>query len=94
MKCFLYVNGVSSLCLHLRDDALELNLPCDMCRWLVAREDKEVVHEVLVRQHRRLTSHRLLISRLLLRLLLLHWLVQQVAREVRVTSRAMFGMQD
>ena len=34
-KIFQYVNSVSRLCLHLRDAALELNLPFDMCRWLV-----------------------------------------------------------
>ena len=68
MKCFLYVNSVSMLCLRLRDTALEFNLPFDMCRWLVEGEDVEVVHEVLVRHHRRFTSHWLLISRLLLRL--------------------------
>ena len=44
------------LCLHLIDVALELNLPCDMCRWLVAEEDEEIVHEVLVKHHRLLTS--------------------------------------
>ena len=44
-----------------------LMLPLDMCRWLVEGEDAEVVHEVLVRHHRYLTSHRLLISKPLLR---------------------------
>ena len=39
MKCFLYVNSVSRLCLRLRDTALEFNLPFDMCRWLVEGED-------------------------------------------------------
>ena len=68
MKGFLCVNSISGLCLRLRDTALNMNLPFDMCRWLVEDEDVEVVHEVLVRHHRRLTSHRLLISRLLLRL--------------------------
>ena len=57
---FGYVNSVSGLCLHLRDTSLNLNLPFDMCRWLVAREDVEVVHEVLVRHHRLLTSRPLL----------------------------------
>ena len=83
---FLYVNSVSRLCLHLRDTALKLNLPFDMCRWLVAGEDVEVVHEVLAKHHQYLTS-RPLLRMLGLRLLLLHRLVQQVAREVRVTSR-------
>ena len=55
MKFFLYVNSVSKLCLHLRDTALKLNLPFDMCRWLVEGEDVGVVHEVLVRHHRLLT---------------------------------------
>ena len=35
MKCFLYVNSVSGLCLRLRDTALEFNLSFGMCRWLV-----------------------------------------------------------
>ena len=56
MKCFLCVNSVSRLCLHLRDTALKLNLSFDMCRWLVEGEDVGVVHEVLVRHHRLLTS--------------------------------------
>ena len=64
---FFDVNSVSRLCLRLRDTALELNLPFDISRWLVEGEDEEVIHEVLVRHHRRLTSHRLLISRPLLR---------------------------
>ena len=68
MKCFLYVNSILRLCLRLRDAALEFNLPFDMCRWRVEGEDVEVVYEVLVRHHRRLTSHRLLINKLLLRL--------------------------
>ena len=68
MKCFLCVNSVSRLCLRLRDAALEFNLSFDMCRWLVEGEDVEVVHEVLVKHHQRLTIHRLLISMLLLRL--------------------------
>ena len=68
MKCFRYVNSISGLCLRLRDTALNINLPFDMCRWLVEGEDVEVVHEILVRHHRNLTSHRLLINRLSLRL--------------------------
>ena len=75
------MNSVSRLCLHLRDAALKLNLPFDMCRWLVAGEDVEVVHEVLAKHHQYLTS-RPLLRMLGLRLLLLHRLVQQVAREV------------
>ena len=65
---FFGVNSVSRMCLRLRDTALEFNLPFDKCRWLVEGEDEEVVHEVLVRYHRHLTSHLLLISRLFLRL--------------------------
>ena len=49
MKCFLYVNSVSGLCLCLRDTALNLTLPFDMCRWLVEGEDVEGVHEVLAK---------------------------------------------
>ena len=60
MKCFLCVNSVSRLCLRLRDTALEFNLSFDMCRWLVEGEDVEIVHEVLVRHHRLLTSRHLL----------------------------------
>ena len=60
MKCFLCVNSVSRLCLHLRDTALEFNFPFDMCRWLVEGENVEIVHEVLVRHHRLLTSRLLL----------------------------------
>ena len=45
MKCFLYVNSVSGLCLRLRDTALNLNLPFDLCRWLIEGEDVEGVHE-------------------------------------------------
>ena len=55
---FRYVNSVSRLCLHLRDTALQLNLPFDMC--IVEGDDVEVVHEVLVRRHRLLTSKPLL----------------------------------
>ena len=70
----------------LRDTSLKLNLPFDMCRWLVEGEDVEVVHEVLAKHHQYLTSRPLL--RLLgLQLLPLHRLVQQEAKEVRVTSR-------
>ena len=60
MKCFLYVNSVSRLCLRLRDTALNINLSFDMCRWLVEGEDVEGVHGVLVRHHRYLTSRLLL----------------------------------
>ena len=82
------VNIVSGLCLHLRDAALELNLPFDMCRWLVAGEDVGVVHKVLAKHHQYLTNRPLL--RLLgLLLLPLHRLVQKVAREARVTSRGL-----
>ena len=48
---FRYVNSVWRLCLHLRDTTLKLNLPFDMCRWLVAGEDVGVVHEVLAKHH-------------------------------------------
>ena len=51
MKCFLYVDSVSGLCLRLRDTALNINLPFDMCRWLVEGEDVEGVHEVLAKHH-------------------------------------------
>ena len=60
MKCFRYVNSILRLCVHLGDTALEFNLPFDMCRWLVEGEDVEIVHEVLVRHHRLLTSRPLL----------------------------------
>ena len=60
MKCFMYMNSVSGLCLRLKDTALNINLPFDMCRWLVEGEDVEIVHEVLVRHHRLLTSRPLL----------------------------------
>ena len=60
MKCFLYVNSVSGLCLRLRNTALNFNLPFDMCRWLVEGEDVEVVHGVLVRHHQYFTSRLLL----------------------------------
>ena len=60
MKCFLYVYSVSGLCLRLRDTALNINLPFDMCRWLVEGEDVEGVHEVLAKHHQCLTSRHLL----------------------------------
>ena len=60
MKCFLYVNSVSRLCLRLRDTVLEFNLPFDMCRWLVEGEDVEGILEVLVKHHQYLTSRLLL----------------------------------
>ena len=44
MKCFLCVNSVSMLCLHLRDTALNIKLSFDMRRWLVEGEDVEGVH--------------------------------------------------
>ena len=50
-KIFRYVNSVSRLCLHLRDTALDINLPFDMCGWLVEGKDVGVVHGVLVRHH-------------------------------------------
>ena len=56
IEIFRYVNSVSGLCLHLRDTALKLNLPFDMYRWLFTGEDVEVVHGVLVKHHRLLTS--------------------------------------
>ena len=62
MKCFLCVNSVSRLCLRLRDTALNINLPFDMCRWLVEGEDVEAFHKVLVKHHRLLTSRPLLRS--------------------------------
>ena len=43
IEVFRYVNSVSRLCLHLTDVALKLNLPFDMCRWLVAGEDVGVI---------------------------------------------------
>ena len=60
MRIFRNVNSVSGLCLHLRDTTLKLNLPFDMCRWLVAGEDIKVVHEVLAKHHQYLTSRPLL----------------------------------
>ena len=60
MRIFRNVNSILGLCLHLKDAALKLNLPFDMCRLLVAGEDVEVVHGILVRHHRLLTSRPLL----------------------------------
>ena len=60
MRCFLCVNSISRLCLHLRDAALELNLPFDIYRWLVMGEEVEIVHEVLVKHHQLLSSRPLL----------------------------------
>ena len=54
------MNSVSGLCLHLRDVALKFNLPFDLCRWLVAGEDVEVVHEVLAKNHKYLANWPLL----------------------------------
>ena len=51
IKCFLYVNSVSGLCLRLRDTALNINFSFDMCRWLVEGKDVEGVHEVLAKHH-------------------------------------------
>ena len=59
MKYFRYVNSVSGLCLRLRDIALKLNLSFDMCKCLITGEDIEVVHGVLVKHHRLLTSRPL-----------------------------------
>ena len=61
-KILRNVNSVSRLYLRLRDTALNINLPFDMCRWLVEGEDVEGVHEVLVRHHRLLTNKPLLRS--------------------------------
>ena len=60
MKRFLCMNSVSGLCLSRRDTALKLNLPFELCRWLVEGEDLEGVHELLVRHRRILTSMPLL----------------------------------
>ena len=59
---FLYMNSVSRLCLRLGATALDINLPFDMCRWLVEGEGEDVgvFHDVLVRHHRLLTSRPLL----------------------------------
>ena len=59
-EMFLYMNSVSGPCLRLRDTALNINLPFDMCRWLVEGEDVEGVHEVLSKHHQCLTSRHLL----------------------------------
>ena len=59
-KILRNVNSVSRLYLRLEDTALNINLPFDMCRWLVEGEDVEGVNEVLVRHHRLLTSRPLL----------------------------------
>ena len=59
-KILQNVNSVSRLCLRLGDTALNINLPFDMCRWLVEGEDVEGVHEVLVKHHRILTNRSLL----------------------------------
>ena len=59
-KILRNVNSVSRLCLRLRDTSLNINLSFDMCRWLVEGDDVGVVHEVLVRHHRLLTSKPLL----------------------------------
>ena len=59
-KILRKVNSVSRLCLRLGDTALNINLPFDMCRWLVEGEDVEGVHEVLVKHHRLLTNRSLL----------------------------------
>ena len=76
------MNSISAL----RDTSLKLNFPFDMCRWLVAGEDVEVVHKVLVKHHRLLIS-RPFLRPLGLQLLSLHRLAQLGDREVRVTSR-------
>ena len=57
---FLYMNSVSGLCLYLRDNALNFNLPFDMCRWLVEGKDVEGGHGVLVKHHQYLTNRPLL----------------------------------
>ena len=59
-KILRNVNSVSRLCLRLKDIALNINLPFDMCRWLVEGEDVEGVHEVLAKHHQYLTSRLLL----------------------------------
>ena len=61
-KILRNVNSVSRLYLRLGDTALNINLPFDMCRWLVEGEGEDVegVHEVLVRHHQLLTSRPLL----------------------------------
>ena len=59
-KILRNVNSVSRLCLHLRDTALNVNLPFDMCRWIVEGEDVEGVREVLAKHHPYSTSRLLL----------------------------------
>ena len=59
-KILRNVNSVSRMCLHLRNTALNINLPFDMCRWLVEGNDVEVVQEVLVKDYLYLTSRPLL----------------------------------
>ena len=59
-KNFRYVNNVSGLCLCLGDTALDINLPFDICGWIVDGEDVGVVHGVLVRHHQCLTIRLLL----------------------------------
>ena len=59
-KCFLCMNSISGLYLRLRDTALGFNLPFELSRWLVEGEDVEVIHGVLVRHHRLLTSRPLM----------------------------------
>ena len=61
-KILRNVNSVSRLCLRLGDNALNINLPFHMYRWLVEGEDVEGVHEVCVRHHRLLISGPLLRS--------------------------------
>ena len=59
-KILRNVNSVSRLYLHLRDTALNVNLPFDMCRWIVEGEDVEDVREVLAKHHQYSTSRLLL----------------------------------
>ena len=44
----------------LRDISLKLNLPFEICRWLVEDGGIEVVQEVLAKHHQYLTSRPLL----------------------------------
>ena len=60
MKYFMYMNSVLGPCLRLGDTALNINLPFDMCRWLVEGDDVEGVHKVLVKYHQYFTSRPLL----------------------------------
>ena len=62
MKCFLCMNSVSGLCLSRRDTALKLNLPFELCRWLVEGENIEGVLKLLIRHRQLLTSRPLLRS--------------------------------